>query len=195
MSLLAFLVYIMHQLDITYHNTFNCLSLRIEDNSIYEDNLPVKNAILEIKAPGAKNYITFTFPNKKWKAITVNCSSLKLCCTKQPCKFTSLPDGVYDLKYSIDPNLKTIIEFSHMRVCKIMSNYIKLIGLYFSNRHSYTKKENELFEKEFLDVNELIVNSVYAVEELSDITLGLELYEEAALRIKTIYNGNFTRCC
>ena len=124
MSLLAFLVYTMHQLDITYHNTFNCLSIKVEDNSVYDEDLPVLNPILEIKPPGALNYTPFYFPNKNWKSITLNCSTLKLCCTKKPCKFTNLPDGVYDLKYSIGPNLETMTEFSHMRVCKIMSNYI-----------------------------------------------------------------------
>lgn len=185
----------MHQLDITYHNTFNCLSLKIEDNSVYDDNLPVKNIILEIKPPGLFGYIPFYFANKKWKSITLNCSTLKLCCTEQPCKFSELPDGIYDIKYSIEPNLVTILEFSHMRVCKLMTIYIKLLGLFYSSKHMNTKTDNEKIELEFLKIKDTIDNSIYAVEELADNVLGLDFYEEASKRLNKINNGDFTNCC
>lgn len=185
----------MHNLDIIYHNTFNCKSLRIEDNSVYDEDLKVECPILEIKPPGMLGYIAFYFPNKNWKARTYNCSTLKLCCTKQPCKLTELPDGIYDIKYSINPNLTTIIEFSHMRVCRIMSNYIKLMGLYFSNRYLYTVKQNNEISEELLAIKDTIDSSVYSVEELLDNTLGLDLYEEALKRIKNLNDGNFTKCC
>lgn len=185
----------MHQLDITYHNTYNCKTLRIEDNSIYDENVEIINPILEVKPPGLLQYIPFTFANKKWKAITLNCSTLELCCTKQPCKLTEIPDGIYDIKYSISPNLKTMIEFSHMRVCKIMSNYIKLIGLFLSSKYTRQIKDNDCIEKELVEIKDLIDNSIYAVEELLDSNLGLELYEEALNRIKKLNNGNFTNCC
>ncbi len=185
----------MHELDITYHNTYNCKTLRIEDNSIYDEDLDVVNPILEIKPPGLLHYIPFYFANKNWKAITVNCSTLKLCCTKQPCKLTEIPDGIYDIKYSIDPNLKSIIEFSHMRICKIMTSFIKITGLYFSSRSLRSKKDNDSIEKELLNIKEIIDASVYAVEEWLDNTSGLELYSEAATRINKINDGNFTSCC
>jgi len=194
LSLLAFLLLPMHELDITYHNTYNCKTLRIEDNSIYDDKFEVKNSILEIKAPG-QNCFTFFDLKKDWKSITLNCASLKLCCTKQPCKLTILPDGIYEIKFSIDPNIKYMVEFNHMRVCKLMSNYIKLIGLYLSNKTSNTNKENEEIEKEFTAIKDIIDASVYAVEELLDNSLGIDLYEQASKRINDINNGNFTGCC
>lgn len=185
----------MHYLDIIYHNTYNLKSLKIEDNSIYDEDLDVDNLILEVKPPGSLGYEHFYFANKKWKSITLNCATLKLCCTKQPCKFSDLPDGIYDMKYSINPNLSTLIELSHMRTSKIMSNYAKLTGLYFSNRHLYTRKQNDQILEELLLIKDTIDASVYAVEERLDNTLGIELYEEAAKKIKNINDGNFTRCC
>lgn len=184
----------MHQLDITYHNTFNCKTLKIEDNSVYDSKYAVSNSILEVKAPG-QNCFTFFELNNDWKSITLNCASLKLCCTKQPCKLTILPDGIYEIKFSVDPNEKYMVEFNHMRVCKLMSNYIKLVGLYFSNKTNNTRKENEDLEEEFLAIKNIIDGSIYAVEELLDNTLGLELYEQAAKRLNNINNGNFKGCC
>lgn len=185
----------MHELDITYHNTYNCRSLKIEDNSVYDPDIPVKNLILEVKPPGLTSFIPFYFVKKNWKSITLNCSTLKLCCVKQPCKLSELPDGVYNIKYSISPNLKSIVEFSHMRVCRIMSNYIKLVGLFLSSKHNNSRKDNEKIEQELISIKDIIDASVYSVEELLDNQLGLELYEQAITRIKQINDGNFTNCC
>lgn len=182
----------MHQLDITYHNTYNCKTLKIEDNSIYEKDRTVKNLILEVKAPGLTSYIPFYFPNKNWKSITLNCSTLKSC---PKGKLSLLPDGIYDIKYSVDPNLTCMVEFSHMRVCQIMSNYIKLVGLFLSNKCSMTNKQIEDIEKELIAIKDTIDASVYAVEECLDNTLGLELYSEAAKRVNNINDGDFTNCC
>lgn len=182
----------MHKLDITYGNTYNCKSLRIQDNSIYENGVDVKNPVLEIKAPGLTSYIPFYFPDKNWKSITLNCSTLKSC----PRGSTSLlPDGIYDIKYSVDPNLSCMVQFSHMRVCQIMSNYIKLVGLFLSNKCSMTNEQIKDMEKELIYIKDIIDASVYSVEELLDNTLGLELYNEAIEKLNTINNGDFERCC
>lgn len=185
----------MHELDITYHNTYNCKSLRIEDNSIYDPDIQVKNPILEVKPPGLLGYIPFYLSKKTWKSITLNCSTLKLCCAKQPCKLTELPDGVYSIKYSIDPNLRSIVEFSHMRVCRVMASYIKVVGIFLSSKYTRPIKDNESIEKELLAIKDIIDASIYSVEELLDNQLGLELYEEAITRIKQISDGDFTKCC
>lgn len=185
----------MHQLDITYHNTYNCKTLKIEDNSVYDSTLPVKNIILEIKAPGQTSYNHFVQSKKDWKSITFNCSSLKICCAKKPETLSVLPDGIYDIKYSIDPNLKSIVEFSHMRVCQLMSNYIKLVGLFLSNKCNNSLADNEAIEKELITIKDTIDSAVYAVEECLDNTLGLELYSEASKRLNKINDGNFTSCC
>lgn len=196
MSLLAFLIIAMHHLDITYHNTYNCKSLRIEDNSVYEPDQEVKNLILEVKAPGLTSFVPFYFAHSDWKAIVLNCSSLRVCPKKKiKGELAPLPDGIYDIKYSVDPNLVCMVEFSHMRVCQIMSNFIKLTGLFLSNKCTMTNKEIEDIEEELLSIKNTIDAAVYAVEELLDNTLGLELYSEAAKRLNKINDGNFTSCC
>jgi hypothetical protein len=195
LSLLAFLVKAMNQLDITYHNTYNCKTLKIEDNSIYDTTQPIKNVILEIKSPGLTSFVPFYFPNEKWKAITLNCSSLKICCGKKVSTLSVLPDGIYNIKYSVDPNLTCMVEFNHMRVCQIMSRYIKILGIFLSNKCSMTNKEIEQIEKELLEIKDTIDSSIYAVEERLDSALGLELYNEAINRLNKINDGDFTSCC
>lgn len=183
----------MHQLDITYNNTYNCKSLRIQDNSIYDENIEVKNIILEIKAPGLVSYVPFNFPNKNWKFITLNCSSLKACCGKKPATLSILPDGVYHIKYSVDPNKKCMVEFSHMRICQIMKTYMKIVCNYFANKCCISHKEKHELQQQLLEIKDLIDGSVYATEECLDTKLGLELYEEAKLKLKKLKDGN--PCC
>ncbi len=183
----------MHQLDITYSNTYNCKSLRIQDNSIYEKNVIVKNAILEIKAPGLTSYVPFYFPDGNWKSITLNCSTLKVCCGKKPSTLSVLPDGVYHIKYSVDPNKKCMVEFCHMRICQIMKTYMKIVCNFFSNKCCTSHKERQELKKLLLEIKDLIDGAVYAVEECLDNKLGLELYEEAKLKLKKLKDGN--SCC
>lgn len=185
----------MNQLDITYHNTYNCKTLRIEDNSVYDLTQPIKNPILEIKSPGLTSFVPFYFPNEKWKYIVLNCSSLKVCCGRKASTLSVLPDGIYEIKYSVSPNLTCMVEFNHMRVCQIMSNYIKILGLFLSSKCSMTNKEAEQIEKELIEIKDTIDASVYAVEEGLDSALGLDLYDEAIKRLNRINDGNFTSCC
>ena len=184
----------MNQLDITYHNTYNCKTLKIEDNSTY-DIYDVKNIILEVKAPGQTSYTAFYLNSKDWKSIVLNCNTLEICCVNRAEDLTNIPDGIYEIKYSIDPNTTSMVEFSHMRVCQIMSSYIKLLGLFLSNRSDITKINIDLIEKEFIEIKDTIDASVFAVEECLDNILGLELYSEAAKRINKLNDGNFTSCC
>lgn len=82
-----------------------------------------------------------------------------------------------------------------MRVCQLMSSYIKLLGLFLSNKCEMTRSDIESIEEEFEDIKDTIDASVYAVEECLDNTLGLGLYSEAAKRINKLNDGNFTSCC
>ena len=52
-----------------------------------------------------------------------------------------------------------------MRVCKIMSNYIKLVGLYFSSKYTRSVKENDCIEKELLHIKDLIEYFSFLFEE------------------------------
>lgn len=184
----------MHQLDITYKNTYNCKTLRIEDNSIYDDILAVKNAILEIKPPGLFHFVPFHLNNNKWKTIVLNCSSLKICNTKVKNSFTPLPDGIYEIKYSLDPNVKTMVQFDHMRVCQIMKKYIQAVCTFLSNKCNYTKKEISTIEEKLIRIKNTIDFSVWKVEECLEKQEGKDLYDEATNLLKEFEDGMYNGC-
>lgn len=182
----------MHILSITSGNKTTCKTLTLQDASYYDPISPVQNIILEVKAPGQSCFTTFNLLNG-WCSKTFSCVDFKLCCISD--EISVLPDGIYEIKYSVDPNLATMIEINHMRICQLMTTYIKTIGLFLSNKCNYKKSEVIAIEKELIEIKFIIDNSVYAVEELLNNTSGLELYNEASHRLNKINNGNFSSCC
>lgn len=182
----------MHKLDIIVIPNKNCKTFVVQDASIYDINFPITNTILEIKPPGQACFITFNLL-AGWCSKTFNCVNFNLCCISD--EITVLPDGVYELKYSVDPNVETMIEGSHMRICQLTSEYTKVLGLFLSNRHNYNKREIIEIEKELLHIKTLLESSVFAVEDFFDNTSGIELYNEASSRLKRFKNGNFSGCC
>ena len=182
----------MHKLDIIVIPSKNCKTFVVQDGSAYDINFPNTNNIIEIKPPGQTCFIPFNVL-PKWCSRTFSCIDFNLCCINED--ITVLPDGVYELKYSVDPNLQTMIEGSHMRICQLTSEYIKVLGLFLSNKHNYNKREIIEIEKELLYIKTLLDSSVFAVEDLFDNTSGIELYNEASLRLKRFKNGNFSGCC
>jgi hypothetical protein len=182
----------MHKLDLIIPHNKNCKTLVVQDASIYDSNFPVTNIILEIKPPGQSCFIPFTLL-AGWCSKTFNCVDFNLCCIGDD--VSVLPDGIWEIKYSIDPNVSTMIEANHMRVCQLMSTYIKTIGVFLSNKCNYNKKEIESIEKELLNIKNLIDNSIFAAEDLLDNSSAIELYNEASLRLNKFNNGNFSSCC
>jgi hypothetical protein len=45
------------------------------------------------------------------------------CGTKQQ----EIPDGIYIIRYSVSPNLKVYVEYNHLRVTRLMTNYYKVL--------------------------------------------------------------------
>ena len=182
----------MHKLDIIVIPNKNCKTFVVQDASIYDINFPITNTILEIKPPGQACFIAFNLLTG-WCSKTFDCINFNLCCISD--EISVLPDGIWELKYSIDPNVTTMVVGVHMRVCQITSEYIKIIGIFLSNKHNYNRREIEEIEKEFLLIKTLIESSVFAGEDLLDNTSTIELYNEASSRLKRFKNGNFSSCC
>jgi len=182
----------MHKLDIIPLQNKNCKTLVIQDASIYDILFPVTNTILEIKPPGQSCFIPFNLLTG-WCSKTFNCVDFNLCCLSD--EISVLPDGIWEIKYSVDPNVATMIEGSYMRVCQLRAQFIKTIGVFLSNKHNYNKKEIEQIEKEFMEINSLIEYSIFSAEDLLDSTSAIELYNEASTRLKRFNNGNFSGCC
>ena len=168
----------MHTLSITYANNTACKALTLQDASIYDAIAPLQNSILEIKPPGKSCFTAFNLLTG-WCSKTFACIDFDLCCISDD--ITVLPDGIYEIKYSVDPNLSTMIELDHFRVCNLYKNYLYAICELRSNKCSYSHKAYKLKTKSLYDIKNMIADAVILVEECLDKESGIALYEEAKL--------------
>jgi hypothetical protein len=166
-----------HKLNLTIDNTIACSTLRVSDSSIYQDNQPVQNLILEITPPNASCPVVFT-PLKGFNLI-LNVSNLKIL---QVDNFENynISDGVYKIKYSINPNSKLFIETVHFRTCKIdnMLN-LEILNLFNEsckiNKSDFEKKEMNLIKLKF---------QIQAAKSFAELENNFD-------KAYTLYNGVF----
>ena len=154
----------------------DCKYLRLVDNSYYNPNLTITNEILEITAPGYDCPVVF---NVDHHFNTVFNSSLLKINTSQPTHLVPLPDGVYHIKYSINPNAAIFVEYDLFRNCQLQGRYAIAVCKLFSKKCFLPHREFESARKELIWIKELIDASKYIIEESCDIKAGLELYNEA----------------
>lgn len=168
----------MNILSIIYGNNATCKSLTLQDASVYDTLVPLQNIILEIKPPGKSCFITFNLlPG--WCSKTFSCLDFDLCCISD--ERTVLPDGIYEIKYSVDPNLSTMIEIDHFRVCNLYRSYLDAICELRINKCSYSHKAYKEKTKVLYEIKNMIADAVILVEECLDKEAGMALYNEAKL--------------
>lgn len=155
----------------------DCKYLRLVDNSYYNPSLTIANEILEITPPGYDCPVVFNVDhhfNSVFNSTTLNINS-----SQSGSHLMPLPDGVYHLKYSINPNAALFVEYDLFRNCQLMSRYAQAICKLFSKKCDLSLKQFEESRRDLIWIKELIDASKYLVEECSDIKAGLELYNEA----------------
>lgn len=177
----------MTRLNLYIPETFDTETIRIEDNSIY-DGAVISNAILEIKTPTGKNFQIFNNPFV-CKSVTYSCMHLKLCyagcSTTQAC----LPDGIYKIRYSVDPNLSTMVEFNHFRVTALMKRFTQLSCKFTSKKCDYKKSEYKRLLDKLIEIHFIILNAKWKAEECLEKVEALALYEEAVTLLNDYDHG------
>ncbi len=92
--------------------------LRIEDISIYSEFMPYVNPLVKIKVPGFNDCVTISEVEKNF---ILNLSACALGLQTEDCgtEFNDIPDGVYVISYSQEPNDKLFVEYNHLRLTQI----------------------------------------------------------------------------
>ena len=94
--------------------------LRIEDTSVYEPLMPYNCPTVQIMVPGFSTYKTLdnTTTPVIGKGFILNLTACNLNLQTSDCGsiYNSIPDGVYTVKYSIQPNDRLYVEYNHLRV-------------------------------------------------------------------------------
>lgn len=166
--------------------------MRIADNSWYNPDILVQNAILEITPPGKDCPVAF-YVEENFNTV-FNSSLLDISKAKNYNQLKDLPEGIYKIKYSIKPNNILYEEYTLLRNYKQLEDYYKAICSLYSSRNKISKKEFVNKRKELIWIKEIIDAAKYHVEECDKEEEGLELYNEAN-ELLDRYNAGYCVHC
>lgn len=115
-----------HQLALDIPDTLTGCILRIVDASIYSKLVPVECTKLQITPPGFTS--TFTVENLE-PAFLANLSACNLGLQTSNCgnTYNDFSDGVYVIRYSVNPNDTVYVEYNHLRITSALNKINDLL--------------------------------------------------------------------
>lgn len=162
------------KLDLNIIDTHNLKTLGVLDASIYNKDIEVQEALLQITPPGFKYPASPYFMVKGLNIYNSNNVGL----TKASCEeeLIDLPDGLWRIKYSICPSDKLFIEKVFLKTDKIQCLFTQaFLNLEFSNDSS----EDFKFKTKKLEQINLFIQGAISAANKADYKLSSQLYKKA----------------
>jgi len=181
-----------HQLSLELPESNNIRVMRIADTSSYSSDLPVDCATLSITSPGFNQPANIEV--LKGFNLPLNACTLGLQSTGCGQATHPLPDGIYIIRYSVAPNDKSYVEYSHLRVTQTNNRYFNLLcelemGACEPDADIKDRLEELNLIKSFIDA------AVAKVEYCHEPEKGMELLTYAKKRLDKITNGLCSNNC
>lgn len=175
----------MHDLYLDIQDTLNVNTIRVLDDSIYFQDAPFENAIIEITPP------TYTCPTlalrvQKGFNIIFNSSNLRIVpvgATRSP-----LPDGKYVIKYSVSPNQSVFVEYIYFRNLRQIDSYKSILSDLYTNRSKIPPKKFKELRMELFLLKQFIDSERAMAEENFMIDEALAVYKECDNQIDIMKN-------
>lgn len=176
----------MNKLDLNIIDTHNNYTLAIADVSIY-DGTPITNASIEIIPPGF-NKVSLPFQPRAMN--TFNSNDVGITCVADTSQLVELPDGFWQVTYSINPNSTVFVNYYFMRTEVLQCRLDNLLLLTLMNYKGLDKTKRE---RDILDIQILINGSIGAANRL-DRNTAIQLYHKASDMIDKLKNTKCSDC-
>lgn len=167
--------------------------IRITDTSVYVLGLAVDCPRLDIWVPGfaQPNYFDSTTSPVLTQDFDIKFSALDLCAPNVTVSSEStLPDGVYTIRYSVSPNDKSYVEYYHLRTTKLTNAYYKeLCKLSLEPCEPTAEQKQKMNDLRYVKM--LIDGAKAKVEYCHSPKQGSEMYDYAKKVLSKYQNG----CC
>ena len=178
-----------HILSLEIPTVSNCNLLCIKDTSQYSENLAVECEELLITLPGYSVLVLIKVDKDFDMCLTACTLALQSenCGTEQQ----NIPDGIYIIRYSVSPNSKVYVEYNHLRVTKLLSQYYEVLcDLDVHPCQPDSDKAELLSEMSY--IRTMIDAAVSNVEYCQSPAQGMQIYNYAKQRLNKITcpNGN-----
>lgn len=115
-----------HVLALDVPPVYNEGVLVIDDISIYDPLLGINCPTLQITYPGALEPVAITVVpgfREKLNACMIGLLTSVQCSDQCPC----IPDGIYNIQYSVQPNDKVFVEYNHLRVTRTVNKWMQML--------------------------------------------------------------------
>jgi hypothetical protein len=156
-----------NNLDLTLYNTHSLTTIGFADLSTY--GVPPTNMSFEVTPPGWNTVNLFFTPST---VNVYNASNFNI-----PVGQSNLPDGIWNVKYSVAPNQTTFVEKSFMRVegilCKYGRNLLASISQCDTNN-----SDNKRIQSQLQSIKILIDGSI-AATNMCDFETACKMYTKA----------------
>jgi hypothetical protein len=173
-------------LDLLVIDTHNSYTLGIADLSTYPAGFPVVTPTIQIAPPG---FPTVALPFTASSISILNSENLGLTETGQDT--IKLPDGLYRIKYSVNPHHLHIVEKTYMRTDAIQEKFDQAFmkaDFTCADKHFQKQEREKLNEIYFL-----IQESIAAANQCAN-TLAMNLYNQAS-KLLDRFLDNKSNCC
>tara|TARA_R110000764_G_scaffold224664_4_gene313927 strand:- start:2879 stop:3454 length:576 start_codon:yes stop_codon:yes gene_type:complete len=161
----------------------NCELLCIKDTSQYSTELAIDCEELLITLPGYS--VPVLIKVNSGFDMCLNACTLALQKTDCGTIQQALSDGIYIIRYSVSPNTKVFVEYNHLRVTSLMTDYYQVLcDLDVQACQPESRKQDLLNELNF--IRTMIDAAVANVEYCQSSTQGMQLYNYAKQRLSKI---------
>lgn len=172
-----------HILSLEVPQVANCEILKIQDTSQYADNLAVDCAQLVITYPGSIQINVIDV--QPGFDLNINACALNLQTTGCQETRSTLPDGIYIIRYQVSPTDKVYVEYNHLRTTTILTTYYKkLCELDITPCEPTSSRQKLLAEMKY--IRTLIDAAKAKVEYCQSPNEGMELYKFAKKKLSKI---------
>ncbi len=150
--------------------------MRLFDTSHYCVDT-VENYLIEVLPVNKSNWITFHVA--KNFSLALNSANLQYKKVSSNTGLISLPDGIYEIKQSIKPNIFTVIHFYHLRTSEIKSKLKNEWDKLIKDTCKITREEFYENRDKLREIDEYVMAAKFQVEECHDKVKGKETYSWA----------------
>ena len=168
---------IKSELSLEVSNSTNAKVMRLFDTSHYCSDESLENYIIEVLPVNRSSWVSFYVA--KGFSLALNSSNLQYKKATDEVQLIDLPDGIYEIKQSVKPNLFTFVHFYHMRVTSLMNKVRASMNKLLSKECKLSREEYRTNRDELRNIEEFIMAAKWSVEECGDKAKGKELYEFA----------------
>lgn len=160
--------------------------MRLYDTSHYCETEEIENFLVEVLPVNLSTWVTFKV--KQGFNLALNSSNLRYNKVKSTSELIDLPDGIYEFKMSVKPNILNIHHFYHLRTTLMKVSIQKKFNDLISDKCNIDKKDYHKNREALRNIDEYLSAAKWMIEECGDKKKGIELYEFAKSLLKEYDN-------